>query len=133
MISIKTISHFRERLQALSDYKRGVYVGAQGEVSAAFKGVPIEIIRQNRDMILMQDDAIAIKLRLPDHRQRLSRKDGYRLIYLVSMIEERVAFLDIYPKRGPLQQLDIPDEELYRLLAMYVSEGDSGKLEDFPL
>lgn len=49
------------------------------------------------------------------------------------MIEERVAFLDIYPKRGPLQQLDIPDEELYRLLAMYVSEGDSGKLEDFPL
>ena len=47
------------------------------------------------NMILMQDDAIAIKLRLPDHRQRLSRKDGYRLIYLVSMIEERVAFLDI--------------------------------------
>lgn len=68
---------------------------------------------------------------MPDHRQRLSKKDGYRLIYLVSMIEERVAFLDIYPKRGPLHQLDIPDEELMRLLALYVQEGDNDQLEDF--
>ena len=131
MISFKTISYFRGRLQDLIDYKRGVYAGAKNEVVTAFKDVPIEQIRQNRDMILMQDDAIAVKLRLPDKKQRLSKKDGYRLIYLVSMIEERVAFLDIYPKRGPLQQLDIPDEELMRLLALYVQEGDNNQLEDF--
>ena len=47
------------------------------------------------------------------------------------MIEERVAFLDIYPKRGPLQQLDIPDEELLRLLVLYVQEGNNDQLEDF--
>ena len=133
MIDFETITHFRERLQALTDYKRGVYSGAEAEIKDAFRGVPIEQIRQNRDMILMQDDAIAIKLRLPDHCQRLSRKDGYRLIYLVSMIEERVAFLDIYPKRGPLQQLDIPDEELLRLLALYVEEGNNEQLEAFEL
>lgn len=62
MISFKTISIFRERLQDLIDYKRGVYAGAKTEVVTAFKNVPIEQIRQNRDMILMQDDAIAIKL-----------------------------------------------------------------------
>ena len=133
MITFETISYFRERLQVLSAYKRGVYAGAETEIRKSFKGVPIEQIRQNRDMILMQDDAIAIKLRLPDHRQHLSKKDGYRLIYLVSMVEERVAFLDIYPKRGPLQQLDIADEELYRLLAMYVSEGDSNQLEPYEI
>lgn len=133
MISFESISYFRERLQALMEYKRGVYSGSEAEIKSAFKGVPIEQIRQNRDMILMQNDAIAVKLRLPDHRQRLSRKDGYRLIYLVSMIEERVAFLDIYPKRGPLQQLDIPDAELLRLLALYVDEGNNGLLEAFEL
>jgi mRNA-degrading endonuclease RelE of RelBE toxin-antitoxin system len=133
MITFETISYFRERLQVLSEYKRGVYAGADTEIRNSFKGVPIEQVRQNRDMILMRDDAIAIKLRLPDHRQRLSKKDGYRLIYLVSMVEERVAFLDIYPKRGPLQQLDIADEELYRLLAMYVSEGDSNQLEPYEI
>lgn len=63
MISFKTISYFRGRLQDLIDYKRGVYAGAKNEVVTAFKDVPIEQIRQNRDMILMQDDAIAIKLR----------------------------------------------------------------------
>ena len=133
MISFETITHFRERLQALMGYKRGVYSGAEAEIKNAFKNVPIEQIRQNRDMILMQSEAIAIKLRLPDHRQRLSKKNGYRLIYLVSMIEERVAFLDIYPKRGPLQQLDIPDEELLRLLAIYVREGNDNLLETFEL
>ena len=131
MISFETITHFRERLEALMDYKRGVYSGAEAEVKNAFKGISIEQIRQNRDMILMQDDSIAIKLRLPDHRQRLSKKDGYRLIYLVSMIEERVAFLDIYPKRGPLQQLDIPGEELLRLLSLYVLEGNNNQLQLF--
>lgn len=131
MISYKTISHFRERLQALITFKRGVYANAETEVRQAFARVPIEQVRQNRDMILMQDDSIAIKLRLPDHRQRLSRKDGYRLIYLVSLVEERVAFLDIYPKRGPLQQLDILDDELLRLLAQYVDEGNRSVLQDF--
>jgi len=133
MIFFETITHFRERLQALMDYKRSVYSGAETEIKSAFKGVSIEQIRQNRDMILMQDDSIAIKLRLPDHRQRLSKKDGYRLIYLVSMIEERVAFLDIYPKRGPLQQLDIPDEELLRLLSLYVQEGNNDQLQFFDI
>lgn len=133
MICFETITHFREHLQALMDYKRSVYSGAETEIKSAFKGVSIEQIRQNRDMILMQDDSIAIKLRLPDHRQRLSKKDGYRLIYLVSMIEERVAFLDIYPKRGPLQQLDIPDEELLRLLSLYVQEGNNDQLQFFDI
>ena len=133
MICFETITHFRERLQALMDYKRSVYSGAETEIKSAFKGVSIEQIRQNRDMILMQDDSIAIKLRLPDNRQRLSKKDGYRLIYLVSMIEERVAFLDIYPKRGPLQQLDIPDEELLRLLSLYVQEGNNDQLQFFDI
>lgn len=129
MINFETTTHFRQRFQSLMDYKRGVYSGVRSEVRAAFKDVPIAQIRQNRDMILMQNDAIAIKLRLPDHRQRLSKKDGYRLIYLVSMIEERVSFLDIYPKRGPLQQLDIPEEELLRLLTLYVEEGNNGQLK----
>ena len=133
MITFKTISFFRQRLQTLLNYRRGVYAGAREEIIGAFRDIPIEQIRQNRDMILMQDDAIAIKLRLPDRRQRLSKKDGYRLIYLVSMIEERVAFLDIYPKRGPMQQLDIPDNELLRLLSQYVEEGNRDVLEDFDL
>ena len=131
MISFETISNFRERLQTLVEYRRGVYSGVREEIVNAFKGASIEQIRQNRDMILMQDDAVVVKLRLPDRRQRLSKANGYRLVYMVSMIEERVAFLDIYPKRGPLQQLDISDSGLCQLLAQYVDEGNRDALVAF--
>ena len=40
MISFKTISHFRERLLALTSYKRGVYANAEKEVKQAFAGMP---------------------------------------------------------------------------------------------
>ena len=60
MIIFKSISHFRERLQALLEYKRSVYAGAFVEIVNAFRGMSVEQIRQNRDMILIQNDAIAI-------------------------------------------------------------------------
>ena len=74
---------------------------------------------------------VVIKLRLPDKRQRLSRKDGYRLIYLVSKVDEIVVFLDIYPKNGPSQQLNITAEDIKRLLVEFIEEGQNGQLEDF--
>ena len=33
-----------------------------------------------------------------------------------------VAFLTVYPKRGPLHQLDIPDEELKKLVKLFTAE-----------
>ena len=96
-----------------------------------FAGKPIEQIRQNNDMILLEGDLIIIKLRLPDKKQHLSRKDGYRLIYLVSKTDEIVVFLDIYPKNGPLQQLDIANGELKFLVKQFVDEAQLNILEDY--
>ena len=74
---------------------------------------------------------VIIKLRLPDKKQHLSRKDGYRLIYLVSKTDEIVVFLDIYPKNGPLQQLDIANGELKFLVKQFVDEAQLNILEDY--
>lgn len=122
MISFKTISSFRSRLSGLLSVRRKVYVNVENEIKREFAGKPIEQIRQNNDMILLEGDLIIIKLRLPDKKQHLSRKDGYRLIYLVSKTDEIVVFLDIYPKNGPLQQLDIADAELKFLVKQFIDE-----------
>lgn len=82
-------------------------------------------------MILLEGDLIVIKLRLPDKKMRLSRKDGFRLIYLVSKTDEIVVFLDIYPKNGPLQQLDIEEDELKFLMKQFISEAQMDLLEDY--
>ena len=84
-------------------------------------------------MILFTADEIVIKLRLPDKKQRLSKKDGYRLIYLVSKISETVVFLDIYPKNGPSQQLDISDKDLAILLEKFAEEEQNRSLIDYEI
>lgn len=133
MIQYFSITTFRNRIASLLKIKRGVYAGVTSEIVKEFNGKTIEQIRQNRDMILCENDVIIIKLRLPDKRQRLSRKDGYRLIYIVSKTQETVIFLDIYPKNGPSQQLSISENRLTALLEEFTAEAKAAALAPFDL
>lgn len=123
-----SISTFRAALEALQKVRRGVYAGVAMEICKAFQNVSIEQIRANRDMILMDNDSIVIKLRLPDRKQRLSRADGYRLIYMVMKNVPIVVFLNVYPKRGPKQKLDLEEHELEVLLNAFATEFNSQQI-----
>lgn len=128
MITFSAIANFVSRIEVLKSIRRGVYSTVEDEVITAFRGITIDQIRKNYDMILMDSERIVIKLRLPDKKHRLSKKDGYRLIYLVYKDREEVAFLDIYPKNGPMQQLDIEDSVVVDLVNQYASEKEQGLL-----
>ena len=128
MVNFASVTTFRTRLSALLKVKRGVYAAVPDEICIAFKNATIEQIRQNRDMVLLNNDAVVIKLRLPDKKQHLSKAGGYRLIYLVLKEKSVVILLDVYPKRGPSQQLDIDDDEIARLVEEFYVELDSGVL-----
>ena len=131
MISFQTVSSFRARLQALIDIRKGVYSSVPAEIKREFESADIETIRHNRDMILIQNDLVIVKYRLGDKRMKLSKANGYRLIYMVSTLHERVVFLDIYPKRGSLQQLDIDDRQLMRLIEEYLEEDAGHQLMNY--
>ena len=75
-IRFVSISAFRTALDALLKVKREVYAGVSGEICKAFQNVSIEQIRANRDMILIDNESITIKLRLPDKKQRLSKAES---------------------------------------------------------
>lgn len=128
MIHFASIESFRKRLNELLVVKRGVYGGVKDEICKEFCSSTIEQIRQNRDMILISNGSIVVKLRLPDKKQRLSKADGYRLIYMVMKQVPLVIFLDIYPKRGPKQQLDIEDNEINNLISDFIIENESNKI-----
>lgn len=128
MVDFASVTTFRTRLAALLKVKRGVYAAVPEEICNAFKNATIEEIRQNRDMVLLNNDVVVIKLRLPDKKQHLSKADGYRLIYLVLKEKSVVILLDVYPKRGPSQQLDIDDDEIARLVGEFYVELESGLL-----
>lgn len=133
MIKFQSISYFRTRLELLKKVKKGVYSTVEDEIKREFSGKPIEQIRINNDMILIDDPLVVIKLRLPDKKHRLAKKDGYRLLYLVYKDREEVGFLDIYPKNGPMQQLDEEDEVIVALLEQYAQEKEADELEDYEI
>ena len=110
-----------------------MYATVVDEIRREFGGKPIEQIRINNDMVLIDGPRIVIKLRLPDKQHRLAKKDGYRLLYLVYKDCDEVGFLDIYPKNGPMQQLDEDDGVIAALLEQYASEKETGLLEDFEI
>jgi mRNA-degrading endonuclease RelE of RelBE toxin-antitoxin system len=120
-----SITAFRLALDNLLKVKRGCYASVPAEICRAFQNIPIEQIRSNRDMILMDNDSITIKLRLPDKKQRLSKADGYRLIYMVMKNLPVVGLLTVYPKRGPMQKLDLEDGELEMLMNAFSLESQT--------
>ena len=131
MIIFNTISTFRTRLQNLLNIRKGVYASIPAEIKREFQSASIDTIRNNRDMILIQNEAVIVKYRLGDKRMKLSKANGYRLIYMVSTIIDRVVFLDVFPKRGPLQQLNIDDKEILRLIEEFNSEAFNGLLKEY--
>lgn len=131
MIIFNTISTFRTRLQNLLDIRKGVYASIPAEIKREFQSASIDTIRNNRDMILIQNEAVIVKYRLGNKRMKLSKANGYRLIYMVSTIIDRVVFLDVFPKRGPLQQLNIDDKEILRLIEEFNSEASNGLLKEY--
>lgn len=133
MTTFFTTTNFRIRITALKSVKRGVYASVEDEIRSSFSGLTIEQIRQNRDMILLDDEYILIKLRLPDKKHKLSKRDGFRLIYLVYKNTEEVVFMDIYPKNGPMQQLDIDDAQLAVLILQLAEEKRQNILMQFTM
>ena len=126
-----TTSNFRADLSELLKVRRNVYAGIEDEIYNEFIECPVERIRNNRDMILIEGDSIVIKLRLPDKKQRKSRKDGYRLIYLVAKDAEMVTFLSVYPKNGPCQKIDTSKEEVRFLMDQFILEFSSDMLQPY--
>lgn len=131
MTSFFTTSNFRADLSTLLKIRKNVYSSIEKEIYNEFIDCPIEYIRNNRDMILIEGDSIVIKLRLPDRKQRKSRKDGYRLIYLVAKDEDIVTFMSVYPKSGPAQKIDLSKEELRLLMNQFILESSSYMLKPY--
>ena len=60
MITFKTMSYFRKRLSSMMKVKKGVYANVEEELIREFKNKPIEQIRINNDMILIEGDMVVI-------------------------------------------------------------------------
>lgn len=123
-----TTTTFRQTLTSLTKKPKEGYKSVVKDLCKALLSMEPNIIRDTNDRIKQFEDFRIVKLRLPNSGQHLSRPDGFRLIYYVSLISDDVALLRIYPKRGPQGIVDLVDEEYDRLLLEMVMENNNKTL-----
>ena len=123
-----TTSTFRQTLTSLTKKPKEGYKSVVKDICKALLSMEPNIIRDTNDRVKQFEDFRIVKLRLPNSGQHLSRPDGFRLIYYVSLISDDVALLRIYPTRGPQGIVDLVDEEYDRLLVEMVTENNNKTL-----
>ena len=121
-------STFRSCLEDLLKKPKEGYSSVQSDVCKALLDLPDNILRASNERIIQMPTFRVVKLRVPNSGLRLSKADGFRLIYLVSMVSDDVALLRVYPKRGAKSMVNISDAECIRLVNEVLSECEDFKL-----
>ena len=117
-----TTSTFRQTVARLTKKTKDGYSTVVSDICKALQDMPDNIARDTNDRIKMYDEYRVVKLRIPNSGLRLSKANGFRLIYWVSMKRDNMVLLRVYPKRGPQGIVDIADAEYDRLLEEMIVE-----------
>ena len=127
---VYTTSTFREALSNLVKKKKDGYSTVIADICKSLSSMPLRILRDSNDRILQTPDFRIVKLRLPNTGQQLSKANGFRLIYMVSLISEKMVLLRIYPKRGPQGIVNLIAKEYQRLIIEMTQESIESKLHE---
>ena len=111
-----SIHTFRKALLQLSKAKKSEYASIRSDIAKSFLNKTSEEIFSSPDMINQNETFKVIKLRIANTNAKFSKRDGYRMIYLVNNQNDMVCLLYVYPKKGSLQQINISDKDLKQYL-----------------
>lgn len=117
-----TTKSFRQSISNLIKKPKEGYSSVIKDICSALLSMPDNIIRDTNDRILQTVEFRLVKLRLPNSGQHLPKANGFRLIYIVSLVKDEVFLLHVYPKRGPQGTLDLQDNEYKRLVQDFANE-----------
>ena len=111
-----TISTFRDVVASLIKKPRGGYSSVVADICAELQSMPDNILRDTNERIIQTPEYRVVKLRVANSNLKLSKSNGFRLVYLVSLITDDVFLLTVFPKRGTKGISNIPNAEYVRLL-----------------
>jgi len=127
MIFFSTES-FRKSLALLLKAKREEYASIKSDIVTLFFGKTPDAIFSSPDMVRIEREFKIIKIRMPNSGSKLSKRDGYRLIYLINSKKSIVCLFYVYPKTGSLRQINISDSDLKKYLEEFINDFSSKTL-----
>lgn len=120
-----TISTFRDVVASLIKKPRESYSSVVADICAELQSMPDNILRDTNERIIQTPEYRVVKLRVANSNLKLSKSNGFRLVYLVSLITDDVFLLTVFPKRGTKGISNIPNAEYVRLLNELFQETSS--------
>lgn len=123
-----TIPTFREVVASLIKKPREGYVTLVSDICTELQSMPDNILRDSNERIIQTAEYRVVKLRIGNSGQKLSKANGFRLVYMVSLVTNDVVLMTIFPKRGAKGINNILNTEYIRLLMEMVSESKAGLL-----
>ena len=110
-----TTTSFRESLAGLTKRNKDGYLTVVKDICDALVNMPDNILRDTNDRVYQYPEYRVVKLRVMNSGQKLSKPNGFRLIYWVSLVHDCVVLMRIYPKRGSQAIVDLLNTEYTRL------------------
>ncbi len=127
-MNVYSTTSFRTSVLELTKKSKYGYTSVISDICKALNAMPDSVMRDTNDRIKQYDDFRIVKLRIPNSGQKLSKSDGFRLIYWVSTKKDNLVLLKVYPKRGALSRIDLENKEYLELLKEFLSENQQQKL-----
>ena len=117
-----SIQSFRKSLSLLLKAKRGEYASINSDICKLFWDKTPDTIFSSPDMIKLEKEFKIIKIRMSNTNSKLSKRDGYRLIYLINNKKNIACLFYVYPKTGSLGQANISDNDLKKYLDEFIND-----------
>ena len=127
-VSFYSISTFRNSIDNICRREKYGYQSCKKDISDLLKGHSFDNIWEMNYRVRDLDNIRVIKIRIQNSLQNLSSSDGFRLVVCCNKKYQSVTFLNIYPKRGKLGQLDQSKEEFKQQLKNYLSSFQNSQL-----
>ena len=86
------------------------------------------ILRDTNDRVFQFPEYRVVKLRVANSGLKLSKSNGFRLIYWVSLLHDSVVLMRVYPKRGLQAAVDLVNAEYTRLQVEVFNESKANML-----
>ena len=123
-----TSTTFRESLASLMKKNKDGYTTVVKDICDALGEMEDTILRDTNDRVFQFPEYRVVKLRVANSGRKLSKSNGFRLIYWVSQLHDNVVLMRVYPKRGPQAAVDLVNAEYTRLQMEVFNESKANML-----
>jgi mRNA-degrading endonuclease RelE of RelBE toxin-antitoxin system len=125
---VLSTSIFEKALSDLVKKPRDGYSNCLNDIIGILCSLSFVEICNLDDVVTRMQDVVIRKVRIPNSEKSWGKSQGYRLILLCNITEEKIFLLFVYPKKGRLESSDLTSKGAELLIDEFIKINKSGEI-----